>query len=301
MPLKGSPCTEFVTSGESISEPVGKKQPVEEQLVMPFKKPPEPMLKTSHASGKALATPATRKLAKELGVEIRLLQIGKEGRVTEADVVHFHAQTTSKKPQPSPGKRAAPEIQSSTPLLHMPDDEVLLIGLRHIVAEKMVESKYIIPHYSFFDRADATRLVKLKEKVKAEAEKVAIEVTYMPFFIRALSLALKKYPQVNGSMDLHDKKLVIHKHHNIGIAKSTKMGLVVCVLKNVQDMSLQTIIKEYHALMIKAKEGKLDRSDMVDSTITISNFGVLGGMWQLRSLIILKLPSLVQLKFLKCQ
>lgn len=233
------------------------------------------------SSAQRLATPAVRKLAKELGVLIDEVEgTGKEGRVTETDVVHFHAQSAPRRPFLNRGKRAAPEIFSSTPIQHMPDDDELpLIGLRHTVAEKMVESKYIIPHYSYFDQADATRLVLLREKISEEAKKDAIRVTYMPFFIRSLSLALKKYPQVNGSVDLNENKLVIHKHHHIGIAKSTPSGLVVCVLKNVQNMSLEKIIRDYHALMHKANTGKLERSDLQDSTITISNFGVLGGMW----------------------
>lgn len=227
----------------------------------------------------AQATPPVRQLAKELGMDINAITgTGKDGRVTEHDVVKFHAKTTAK--SSSSSTRAAPEITMSTPVLHMEDDEEQpLTGMRNIVAEKMVESKYIVPHYSFFDTLDATRLVQLRTNIKREAVKQGINVSYMPFFIKALSEALKKYPAVNGSVDLETNKLIIHKHHNIGIATKTPLGLMVFVLKNVQSLKLAEIIRIYDAMKKKATENKLDRGDLLDSTITISNFGTLGGQW----------------------
>lgn len=231
---------------------------------------------------KALATPATRKLAKELGIDLSTIQgTGREGRITDSDIAQFASKKSGNSISlAKSGKRAAPDIAVSSPILHLPhDEESPIIGLRHTIAEKMVESKYLIPHFSFFDQLDATRLIQLRENVKTEAGKYGIHVTFMPFFIRALSLALKHYPQVNGSVDIQKDTLVIHKQHNIGIAKKTSAGLIVCVLKNVQEMTLHEIIRSYDALMQKAKEEKLERSDMIDSTITISNFGTLGGQW----------------------
>lgn len=230
------------------------------------------------ASHDVLATPATRKLAQELHVELQKISgTGKEGRITDDDVIHFHA---SQKEVSAPSGRAAPEIRSSTPLLHMPDDEEIpLIGLRHLIAEKMVESKFIVPHFSYFDQMDATRLVKLRENMRSDAEKEGIKLTYMPFFIRALSKTLREFPHFNGSVDLQQNKLVIHKHHHMGIAVKTEAGLVVAVLKNVQEMSLPSLVRAYDALMKKGREGKLQRSDLQESTFTISNFGAFGGQW----------------------
>ncbi len=243
---------------------------------IPEKAPAKPL-----AESKALATPPTRKLAKDLGIDIGSIKgTGKEGRVTHDDVVASHSPPQQVAGVSKSGKRAAPPIQTSTPIQHLSDDEERpLIGLRHLIAEKMVESKYIVPHFAFFDQAEATRLVQLRENVKKEAQKYKFRLTYMPFFIRALSLVIKQYPQVNGSVDLQENKWIIHKQQNIGIATRTPDGLSVCVLKNVQEMSLHEIIRSYDALMKKAEEGKLERSDLIDSTITISNFGSLGGLW----------------------
>jgi len=101
----------------------------------------------------------------------------------------------------------------------------------------------------------------------------------MPFFIKALSCALKKHPRVNSSVERNVSQLMLHKHHNIGVASNSEAGLVVFVLRDVQDKSLELIIKEYNQMMTKMKKGELKREDMIDSTITISNFGPLGGRW----------------------
>jgi len=219
-------------------------------------------------TGGILATPATRQLAKELGVNIEKISgTGKEGRITDQDVILFHA------------KPSKPSVLK-TPTLHMKDDkEVPIVGVPHMMAEKMVESKTVVPHFSFFDQLDATRLIQLRDNVKPKAEKEGYTLTYMPFFIKALSCALKKNPNANSSVEPDASQLNIHQHHNIGVASSTKTGLVVFVIRDVQEKSLAQVIKEYNQMVLKMKEGKLTREDMIHSTITISNFGPLGGRW----------------------
>ncbi len=208
-----------------------------------------------------LAAPATRELAKELGVDIDLIPgTGQDGRVTDSDVVKFHARGESK-----------PES--------LDDEEVPIIGIPHMMAEKMAESKHIIPHFSFFDQLDAGRVIQLRENIGKRAEIEGFRLTYMPFFIKALSKTLTEFPQANASVASDAKSLILHKHHHIGIASKTEEGLVVFVLRDVQVKTLEQIIKEYDLLAKKMKEKKLTREDMVGSTITISNFGPLGGVW----------------------
>jgi len=228
----------------------------------------EKKLLSKKTGGGTMATPATRQLAKELGVDIdKVTGTGKEGRVLDQDVVLFHAQPKTL-------------LARHTPTLHMKDDEEIpIVGVPHMMAEKMVESKNVVPHFSFFDQLDATRLIQLRENIQPKAEKEGYQLTYMPFFIKALSNALKKHPHVNSSVELDVSKLNLHKHHNIGVASSTESGLIVFVLRDVQEKSLEQVIKEYNQMMTKMKEGKLDRNDMINSTITISNFGPLGGYW----------------------
>jgi pyruvate dehydrogenase E2 component (dihydrolipoamide acetyltransferase) len=237
---------------------------------------------TSNSTNRATAAPKVRQMAKELGIDINQIEgTSPEGHVTIEDIQRFIQSPQAASPQPSrTSKKAGPIITQSTPVMHLEDDEVRpIIGLRNLISEKMVEAKYIVPHFSFFDQLDATRLIQLRENLKPHAAEIGIKLTYMPFFIKALSMSLLKYPDLNGSVDLATNQLIIHKQHHIGIAVQLPTGLMVVVLKNVERMSLFDLIKAYERLKIKAQEGKLEVTDMRDSTITISNFGVLGGMW----------------------
>lgn len=210
----------------------------------------------------ALAAPPIRKLAKELGIDINQIPgTGREGHVTKEDLLQFQGtQTVAIPPLMLPGSQEKP-----------------LIGIRNMMAKKMTESKKLIPHFSYFEQVDATRLVQLRQSFKEEASKQGTTVTFMPFIIRALSLSIHRYPIINSSLDTKKNNVIIHSQHNIGLAITTKQGLIVPVLKNVQSMTLQELIMAYEDLKQRALSGKLLASDMKDSTITISNFGVLGG------------------------
>lgn len=212
-------------------------------------------------STQILATPPVRKLAKDLGIDIHQIKgSGKDGRITKDDL------------------KSEPESFVSTSTLQLPgDEETPIIGIRNLMAKKMSEANRIIPHFSYFEQVDATRLVQMRENFKGQAEHEGIRITYMPFFIRALSLTVKKFPVLNSSLDLAHNKMCQHKPHHIGIAMASTLGLIVPVLKNVQDMTLHELIKAYEAIKAKAQNNQLQSSDMKESTITISNFGVFGG------------------------
>lgn len=203
---------------------------------------------------KPKATPAIRHLARELGVDLEKVRgTGKEGRITKEDVL---------------GKISEDQV-------------VPLHGIPLLMAKKMSESHNRVPAFSYFEQVDATRLIQLKTKIKEEGKKEGVSVTFMPFFIRALSLTLRGFPKVNSSYDHVNHSIRIHPHHNIGIAFSTAAGLVVPVLKNVETLTLQEIIREYAELKTKAQNHKLEVGDMREGTITISNYGSLssGSLW----------------------
>jgi len=213
--------------------------------------------------GSALAIPQVRRLASDLGIDIDQVQgSGKDGRVTLTDL---HAQ----------GK-----VPLST-VLPMPDDEVVqVIGIKKMMAKKMAESKSNIPHFSYFETADATRLIQLRQHVKHEAKEEGLHLTYMPFIIRALSFCIKAYPLLNSSYDAETCQLHLHKQHNVGIAMSTPLGLIVPVLKGVETMSMSQVAHAYEELIDRARTSKLLASDMKDATITVSNYGTAGhGRW----------------------
>jgi len=217
------------------------------------------------SSHKVLASPATRKLANQMDIDIQHIKASHESRIISNSDLKAHY--TSQKNN---------GLQTS--LSNFPgDQERPLVGIHLLMAKKMVESKSQIPHFSYFEQVDATRLVQLKERIKEEASKEEISVTYMPFIIRALSKAIERYPEANSSLDLINNRLILHKEQHIGVAMSTPRGLIVPVLRHVEKMSLQEIIRAFHQLKIHALTGKLPSSEMKGSTITISNFGVLEG------------------------
>ncbi len=255
--IKDKPLYDIETS-ENVEQ--APRQAFEKEQISPIK----PIIKenTKSDSNETLAIPQVRKMAKDMGIDINKVQGSlKDGRVSEEDLKKF---TSNEKLQEHP--------------LHLPGDEIRpVIGIKNLMAKKMMESKNNIPHFSFFEQIDATRLVKLKEKYKVEALKVNVHVTYMPFIIKALSLSLNAFPEVNSSFDMSENKLIIHKLHNVGIAISSPHGLIVPVLKNVQQLSLNEIIMAYEDLKQRALDNKLLPAEMKESTITVTNFGVFGG------------------------
>jgi pyruvate dehydrogenase E2 component (dihydrolipoamide acetyltransferase)/2-oxoisovalerate dehydrogenase E2 component (dihydrolipoyl transacylase) len=213
---------------------------------------------------KVQAAPAVRKMAMDLGIDIsQMTGSGKEGRVTKEDL----------KPHTS-----RPLHESHTAISRFQGDtETPLVGIQHLMAEKMAESKHMIPHFSYFEQADLTRLIQTKDKIAPQATSENINLTFMPFFIRALSLTLLQFPIMNSSLDAEKSLIVYHKPQNIGIAMSTPHGLIVPVLKNVQDLKLPEIIRAFDALKKRAFTNQLHPSDMKEGTITITNFGTFEG------------------------
>lgn len=233
---------------QPIAEPK-KAEPPKEKA----KKTPSPSLPTATLEGGSLALPATRHLAHELGVDLETIHgSGKDGRIEPYDL------------------RVAPTSQEQQP--RQP-----ITGIRRLMFKKMTESKRTIPHFSYFERVDVSRLIQLRTKVGEEALKEHINLSFMPFFIRALSLTIKKYPIINASVDAEKLELLMHPHHNIGIAVSSEHGLIVPVLKNVEEMNLITLVHEYETLKQNALANASTPQEMRDGTITISNFGGLGG------------------------
>lgn len=220
----------------------------------------------SSENAQSLALPSTRHLAKVMGINLeQVLGTGKGGRITPEDLRKYTVSQI---------------IGVETPFTHLPsDEEIPIIGIKSLMARKMAESKRKIPHFSYFEKVDASRLVSLRQKFKEEASKQGLQVTFMPFLIRALCLTLKKFPQFNAS--IQENKLIIHHQYNIGIAMASPLGLIVPVIKNVQDLNLNDLVQVYEELKNKANTNKLHPNDMKEGTITISNFGVLGdgGLW----------------------
>lgn len=238
---------------------------VKEAILAPTAKPQEeaslPVPKISHRpQSKVQAAPPVRKLARDLKISLEGIQgTGKEGRIVKEDLMQHAAHPV-------------------TPLWHLPgDQEEPLIGIKNLMAKKMSESHAVIPPFSYFGKADATRLLQMQEKMGQEAIKRNVKLTITPFFIKALSLVLSQFPAANSSLDMQTNHVLIHKQHNIGIAMTTPLGLIVPVLKGAELLSLPDLILAFEELKEKAKTNKLAPSDMKEATITLSNVGALPG------------------------
>jgi pyruvate dehydrogenase E2 component (dihydrolipoamide acetyltransferase) len=213
-----------------------------------------------------LATPSTRRLAREMGVDLTRVQgSGSMSRITEEDV-----------------RKAAGHDQAATasPTAARPDEErVPVRGLRKIVAERMAKSIHTTAQVTHVDEADMTELMLLREASKGSAERRGVKLTFLPLIIKAVIPALKEFPYTNASLDEQTNEIVLKKSYNIGIATDTESGLVVPVVKNADKKDVFEIAGEIQQLAAKARAGQLTLDDVHGSTFTITNQGSVGGLF----------------------
>jgi len=231
-------------------------------------------VKTVLASEHALATPAVRALAKELGVDINKVKgSGPEGRVLEKDVRQF-AGTKEKPPEP---EKKVTKVKKYD--LYGYVDRIPLRGVRRSIARAMVKSKFTAPHVTTMDEADVTELWKIREKEKKPAEKKGVKLTILPFIIKAVIAGLSEHPYLNATLDDENEEIILKKYFNIGVATDTPEGLMVPVVKNAKDKSILQIAQELTQLVEKARNRTIDLADLKGGTFTISNYGALGGIF----------------------
>jgi pyruvate dehydrogenase E2 component (dihydrolipoamide acetyltransferase) len=231
-------------------------------------------VKTVLVSEHALATPAVRALAKELGVDINKVKgSGPEGRVLEKDVRQF-ADAKGKPPEP---EKKVTKVKKYD--LYGYVDRIPLRGVRRSIAKAMVKSKYTAPHVTTMDEADVTELWKIREKEKKAAEKKGIKLTILPFIIKAVIAGLSEHPYLNATLDDENEEIILKKYFNIGVATDTPEGLMVPVVKNAKDKSILQIAQELTQLVEKARNRTIDLADLKGGTFTISNYGALGGIY----------------------
>jgi pyruvate dehydrogenase E2 component (dihydrolipoamide acetyltransferase) len=235
---------------------------------------PAPVAAEVTRTGKALATPATRKFAREQGIDIQQVPgSGPAGRVTKEDVERF----TQGGAAPAATAAAAPGTNGTAYAGR--EERIPLKGLRKVIAERMHASKTTVAHVTQVDEADLTELVKLRAKMKPAAEAQGIKLTYLPFIVKAVIATLKKFPMLNASLDDATKELVIKHYYNIGIAVDTENGLVVPVIHDADRKSIFQIAKEITELAGKARAGKNSLDELKGGTFSLTNIGSVGGLF----------------------
>ncbi len=220
------------------------------------------------AAGRALAAPAVRALARELGVDIqKVAPTGPSGRVTKEDV------RGSAGAGGSAASGAAPSALPGTV------EVVPVRGLRRRIAEKMAQSTRTAAHFTFVEQVDATDLVVLKDRMAKGAEAEGVKITFLPFVLKAAVAALRKFPQLNASFD--EARGEIHRKHwyDLGIAAATDQGLTVPVVRRADQRSIVDLAREIARLGADSRAGKLRPEDVGNSTFTVTSLGALGGMF----------------------
>jgi pyruvate/2-oxoglutarate dehydrogenase complex dihydrolipoamide acyltransferase (E2) component len=220
------------------------------------------------ARRRVLASPATRKLAVELGLDLAAVSgSGERGRVTREDVMAAAAAPT-----------AAPAPAVTAPVPPLGEDRVEpLRGLRRQVARTMTQSWREIPHISSMREIEADDLVAAYHSLRAELEPGGVKLTYLALFVKAVVAALKQNPGFNASIDMEREEIVYHHRYNIGIATATGEGLIVTVLHDADTLSLADTARRLDELALKARARKVSPEELSGGTFTITNWGSYGG------------------------
>jgi pyruvate dehydrogenase E2 component (dihydrolipoamide acetyltransferase) len=237
----------------------------------------------ARVSEQPLATPSTRRHARELEVDLRVVPAtGPLGRVTRGDVDAFARSRGAgpRAPQAYPVAAEGPR-PAEGPLLtgHGPDEErVPFVGMRRKIAQKMAQSKTTAAHFTFVEECDATELKALRQRLATPAQALGVRLTYLPFVVRAVVAALRKHPVLASTLDEASGELVLRKSFGIGIATATPAGLMVPVVKEADKKNLVAIAREIERVAADARAGRSKLEDLQGSTFTITSLGSQGGL-----------------------
>ena len=239
-----------------------------------------------------LAMPSVRQYAREKGVDITaVVPTGKGGRVTREDIDNFGSApvaapaaapaqaSAAAAPAQTPAKAAAPAPAKPFVGSAEREERVKLTPMRKAISKAMVNSKHTAPHVTLHDQVEVSKLWDHRKKFKDVAAAQGTKLTFLPYVVKALAVAMKKFPVLNASIDDASQEIVYKNYINIGIATDTDLGLFVPNIKDANTKSMFGIADEINALAAKAHEGKLTAAEMGQGTITISNIGSVGGGW----------------------
>ncbi len=248
---------------------------------------------SSVPANEVLATPAVRKFAREHGVNLSLVTgTGNHKKITQQDVEEFLATggvpvnevTVPLQEQIEvTTQNAVSKVDSGTILstgtTALEEERVPLTSIRRLIAQAMVKSKYTAPHVTVMDEANVAELVALRGEIKPLAAQRDIKITYLPFIVKALVAACKKYPQLNAEFDEERQEVVLKHYYHVGIATDTERGLVVPVVTDADRKNMWEVAQKINDMATRARTNKLAPAEMKGSTISITNIGSAGGMF----------------------
>ncbi|HET7810078.1 MAG TPA: dihydrolipoamide acetyltransferase family protein [Steroidobacteraceae bacterium] len=228
----------------------------------------------THKAARVMASPASRRRAAEAGLDLTTVTgTGIAGRIEPGDIDSALAAGAARGAPPSMNARA-----NATRDARNGTEEVKIIGLRRVIAERLTESARSIPQYSYVEEVDLTRLEALRKHLNDRRPPAAPPLTFLPFIVAALTRVLEKFPQCNALYDSARGVLVKHKAVHVGIATQTPQGLKVPVVRNAESRALHDLAAEIRRVSEAARANKSPREELTGSTITVTSLGKLGGI-----------------------
>ena len=236
---------------------------------------------TQGKTGRTLATPVARAMAKDMGIDINQVKgTGPGGRVTKDDIKGYTTSGRGLSGGNSQSNQGSASSSSAGTFASVNQVEVEpLSQIRKTIAKNMIQSKHNAAHMTVFEEAEISELVSLRNRHKERYGAEGVKLTYLAFIIKATALSLKKFRALNSEMDVDKGNMIYKKYYNIGIATDTEKGLVVPVIRNADKLSVKEIAIEIQKLSDKARDGKLTLDDMKDGTFTITSYGSIGGLF----------------------
>ncbi|HEX6396719.1 MAG TPA: dihydrolipoamide acetyltransferase family protein, partial [Steroidobacteraceae bacterium] len=259
------------------AEPMAPQRRASDKAPVAHEKPAPVAAASGNGAGKAarvMASPASRRRAAEAGLDLATVTgTGREGRIEPGDIDSALAAGAARGAPPSMNARA-----NATRDARNGTEEVKIIGLRRVIAERLTESAKSIPQYSYVEEIDLTRLEALRKHLNDRRPAAAPPLTFLPFIVAALARVLAKFPQCNALYDAARGVLVKHNAVHVGIATQTPQGLKVPVVRNAESRALHDLAAEIRRVSEAARANKSPREELTGSTITVTSLGKLGGI-----------------------
>lgn len=233
------------------------------------------------SGGRVIAMPSVRKFAREEEVDINeVTGSGKNGRVTKEDIEAFKsgdAPAASEEASSEEETQEEGQVAASASEDGSRETREKMSGMRRAIAKAMVNSKQTSPHVTHMDEVVVDELWDHRKKFKEIAAEQDVKLTFLPYVVKAIVSTLKKFPELNTSIDNETMEIIQKHYYNVGIAADTERGLVVPVIKDADTKSMFELSNEINELAVKARDGKLSGDEMKGGSMSISNLGSAGG------------------------
>ncbi len=222
------------------------------------------------------AAPSVRHLARKLGIDLaRVRGSGPAGRILLEDLTpHLQPARLDGTPEPRQAGSGVRELLE----LGQAGSHIPLRGIRRSIAEHMVRSVQTVPHYAYIDEVEISQLVQMRQSLREEAERRGVKLTYLAFVVKAATRALQEVPIVNSTLDEASQMIQLHTHYHIGVAVTTKAGLLVPVVRDAERKDVLTIAREIDRLSSAARAGRARPEELRGSTFTVTSVGNIGGL-----------------------